>query len=128
MRESSGNVERHTEPLHKSHRPCGALRRLQAVSLGHDVVALVRDAQAASRRRTVQRRNLSGLRFLRRFRLAGAVEGDRLANERLEGGLVHFFSFVDVDRAAYVAVETRVEETARILQSRALGEGELDGL
>src|SRR5437763_15010858 len=62
--------------------------------------------------------------FLRRFRLARAVEGDRLANERLEGGLVNFFSFVDVDRAAYVSVETRVEETCRIVQRRALGEGQ----
>src|SRR5258708_1894774 len=70
-------------------------------------------------------RNPSGLRFLRRFRLARTVEGDRLANERLEGGLVDFFSFVDVDRAAYVSVETRVEETGRILQRRALGEGKL---
>jgi len=37
-----------------------------------------------------------GLRFLRRSRLARAVEGDRLANERLEGGLVNFFSFVEL--------------------------------
>src|SRR6267142_3332365 len=66
-----------------------------------------------------------GLRFLRTFRLAGTVEGDRLANERLEGGLVNVFSFVDVDRAAYVAVEARVEETGRIFQRRALGEGQL---
>src|SRR5204862_2230220 len=65
------------------------------------------------------------LRFPRRFRLARNVEGDRLANERLEGGLVNFFSFVDVDRAACVSVETRVEETGRILQRRALGEGKL---
>src|SRR5438105_1737148 len=73
----------------------------------------------------VQGRNPLGLRFLRRFRLARTVEGDRLANERLEGGLVNFFAFVDVDRAAYVSVETRVEETGRILQRRALGEGKL---
>src|SRR6266480_5043836 len=66
-----------------------------------------------------------GHRFLRRFRLARTVEGDRLANERLEGGLVNFFSFVDVDRAACVSVETRVEEAGRILQRRALGEGKL---
>src|SRR5437773_5700752 len=70
-------------------------------------------------------RNPLGLRFLRRFRLARTVEGDRLANERLEGGLVNFFSFVDVDRAACVSVETRVEETGRILQRRAFGEGKL---
>src|SRR3979409_2713317 len=73
----------------------------------------------------VQGRNPLGLRFLRRFRLARTVEGDRLANERLEGGLVNFLSFVDVDRAAYVSVETRVEETGRVLQRRALGEGKL---
>jgi len=48
------------------------------------------------------------------------LKGDRLANERLEGGLVNFFSFVDVDRAACVSVETRVEEAGRILQRRAL--------
>ena len=42
-----------------------------------------------------------GLRFLRRFRLARTVEGDRLTNERLEGGRVNFFSFVDVDRRAF---------------------------
>src|SRR5258708_40042298 len=75
----------------------------------------------------VQGRNPLGLRFLRRFRLARTVEGDRLANERLEGGLVNFFSFVDVDRAAYVSIETRVEETGRIVQRRALGEGKLHG-
>src|SRR5579862_6195345 len=73
-------------------------------------------------------RNPSGLRFFRRFRLARTVEGDRLANERLEGGPVHFFSFVDVDRAARVAVETCVEETGRILQRRALGEGKLHNI
>jgi hypothetical protein len=56
-----------------------------------------------------------GLLFLRRFRLTRTVEGNRLANKRLEGGLVNFFSFVNVDRAARVSVETRVEETGRIL-------------
>jgi len=38
-------------------------------------------------------RNHLGLRFLRRFGLTGTVQGDRLANERFEGGLVNFFSF-----------------------------------
>src|SRR5271155_2585995 len=76
----------------------------------------------------VQGWNLLGLRFLRRFRLDRAVEGGRLANERLEGGLVNLFSFVDVDRAAYVPVETRVKETGRILQGRALGEGKFHDL
>src|SRR5438876_10335335 len=76
----------------------------------------------------VQGRNPLGLRFLRRFRLARAVEGDGLANERLEGGRVNFFPFMDVDRAAYVSLETRVEETGRILQERAPGEGKLHGI
>src|SRR5258708_6616330 len=65
---------------------------------------------------------------LRRFRLAGSVEGDRLADEPLEGGRVDFFTFVDVDRAANVSVETRVEETGRVLQRSALGEGKLHHL
>src|SRR5712691_4142196 len=78
-------------------------------------------------REPVQRRNPLGLRFLRGFRLARTVECGRLANERLEGGLVNFFSFVDVDCAACVSVETRVKETGRILQRRALGEGKQIG-
>src|SRR5882672_140158 len=73
----------------------------------------------------LQRAAPLGLCFLRRFRLAGGVEGDGLANERLEGRLVNFFSFVDVDRAACVSVETRVEETGRIFERRAPGEGKL---
>src|SRR5450432_4340024 len=73
-------------------------------------------------RRFLRRLRLAGRRFLRRFRRAGlrllrgfrTVEGDRLANERLEGGLVDFSPFEDVDRATYVSFETRVEETGRI--------------
>src|SRR5712664_344559 len=82
----------------------------------------------AQGRRVSPGRNPLGLRFLRRFRLAGTVEGDRLANERLEGGLVDFFSFVDVDRAAHISIKTRIEETGRILQRGALGEGKLHDL
>jgi hypothetical protein len=33
----------------------------------------------------------------RRLRLAGFVEGDRLANERFERGLINLFSFVQAD-------------------------------
>src|SRR5205823_9144269 len=87
------------------------------------MVRLLFESNFAPRRRLAC---ILGLRFLRRFRLAGTVEGYRLANERLEGGLVNFFSFVDVNCAAYVSVETRrVEETGRILQRRALGDGKL---
>lgn len=56
--------------------------------------------------------NPSGLRLLRRLRLASTIERDRLENERLDGGLVNLFSFMDVDRAAHVSVEARVEEQA----------------
>src|SRR6266480_2884274 len=49
MCESSGTVERHNDPCHRSHRPCGARRRLQVGVIGHDAVAMVRDVQAASR-------------------------------------------------------------------------------
>ena len=69
------------------------------------------------------KRNTSGFSFLRRFRLARTVEGDGLANERLEGGLVNFFTFVDANRATNVAVETRVEEKRGMLQRRAHREG-----
>src|SRR5580658_11089896 len=66
-----------------------------------------------------------GLRLLRSFRLGGTVEVDRRANERFEGGLVDLFSLVDVDRAAYVALEARIEQTGWILQRRPLGERQL---
>src|SRR5204862_6327627 len=103
-------------------RPIDSLRRSTQHTVepddvcGHDYFAsrCVCDALRLSRART--------------FRLARTVEGDRLANERLEGGLVNFFSFVDVDRAAYVSVEARVEETGRILQRCAPGEGKLHGV
>src|SRR5690349_4453521 len=45
----------------------------------------------------------SALGRLLRLRL-GAVERDRLADERLEGGGVHLFAFLDVDRAAGAAL------------------------
>jgi Predicted nucleoside-diphosphate-sugar epimerases len=47
---SSGNVERHNDPRHSSHRPCGGAVVCRLASLGHDVVAMVREIQAASRR------------------------------------------------------------------------------
>ena len=43
-------MERHNDPCHKSHRPCGRVVVCRLASLGHDVVAMVRDVQAASRR------------------------------------------------------------------------------
>jgi hypothetical protein len=61
----------------------------------------------------------------RRPSLAGPVEGDRFADERFERGLVNVFSFVDVDRTAYVSVETRIEETGGVPQSRPFRERQL---
>src|SRR5271168_637166 len=69
-----------------------------------------------------------GLNFLRGFRLGGTVEDDGLANERLEGGGVNLFSFMDVYRAAYVSFEAGVEEAGGIFQRCAFGEGELDDI
>jgi phosphate uptake regulator len=50
MCESSRNVERHNDPRHTSHLPCRRAVVCSLASLGHDVVAMVRDVQAASRR------------------------------------------------------------------------------
>ena len=55
-----------------------------------------------------------------------AVDREDVADPEVGG--VDLFSFVDVDRAAYVSVEARVEETRRILQGRAFGEGKLHGI
>jgi len=52
MYESSGNVEGYIDHPNKSHRPCGDAAVCRLASLGHDVVAMVRDIQVASRRLT----------------------------------------------------------------------------
>src|SRR5262245_15508720 len=65
---------------------------------------------------------------IRSPRLARLVERDRLPNERFECGFVDLFSFADVDRAASVSVQARVEETGRILQRRTFGEGQFHGI
>lgn len=46
-----------------------------------------------------------------------------MTNQPLNRDIVNFFSLVNVDPSAHLSVETRVEETRRILQSRALDEG-----
>src|SRR2546423_3804354 len=90
-----------------------------------EVTAYISAGRCATWTTTQVRSGMCSRDVLRRFRLASTVEGDRLANERLEGGRVNVFSVVDVDRAAYVSVETRVEEMGRILQRRALGKRKL---
>src|SRR5437667_9631578 len=63
-----------------------------------------------------------------RLRLPGLVEVDRLADERFDGGRVDFLTLLNVDRAPHVALEARVEQAGRVLQRRALREGELHDL
>src|SRR5690606_38916492 len=56
------------------------------------------------------------------------VERSRGANQRLERALVELVALVDVDRAAHLTLEARVEELRWIGKRRALRERELDGL
>src|SRR5262249_15932512 len=104
------------------------VRRLRSLTTSSDPESRCRASRFAWSRGGTPAPESSGLRFPRRFRLSEIVEGDCLANKLLEGGRVHFFSFVDVDRAAHVSLETRVEETGRIFERRAFCEGELHGV
>src|SRR5262245_5386447 len=54
------------------------------------------------------------------------VEGDRVADEGLEGLLVVRLALVEVDGAAGVAAEAGVEQAGGVVQRRALGERQLD--
>src|SRR4051812_9870173 len=56
---------------------------------------------------------------------ARRVQRDGGANQRLQRLRVDLVALVDVDRAPRVALEARVEELRRIVQRRALREGEL---
>src|SRR6516164_10785568 len=63
------------------------------------------------------------------FGLASASRGVQshcVADESLEGGVVHFFAFVQVDGTPDVAVKAGVEELRRIPQLSTLGECQLD--
>src|SRR5262245_54581647 len=53
------------------------------------------------------------------------VQRHRGLDQRLERVRVHRLSLVDIDRAADVSVQARIEQLARVLQGRALGEGQL---
>src|SRR6185437_6806205 len=58
--------------------------------------------------------------------LGGSVEGDRLADECLEGGFDQFIAFLEIDGAPRVAFEARIEQALGVLELGAFGEGELD--
>src|SRR3546814_13323168 len=58
--------------------------------------------------------------------LSGAIEIDRRTDERFQRLLVDRVAFMDIDRAADVAVEARMEQPGRIGSRRARGEGHLD--
>src|SRR5688500_717651 len=60
--------------------------------------------------------------------MSAPVQRDGFADERLERRGVDRVGFAEVDRAAGVALETRVEEALRVLEARALEESQLDGL
>src|SRR5690349_15624758 len=64
----------------------------------------------------------------RRIRLPGlcAVQGDRGADQRLEGALIEVITLVDIDRAPGVTFKAGVEQFCRVLELGALGERELD--
>src|SRR5262245_14894935 len=94
-----------------------------ALGMGDTLVSAY--AMSSEKNRTSDPNGFLGLRSPRSLRLLGTVEGDRLANERFEGGCINLFPFADVDRASCASLETRVEETGRILQRRALEEGQL---
>src|SRR4051812_1528632 len=75
--------------------------------------------------KTVALRRLGEPKTTSRAPLFATVERDCFANQRLECRCVDLLVFVDVDRAARVSLETRVEETRRVLQAGAFGESEL---
>src|SRR3546814_8511839 len=58
--------------------------------------------------------------------LSGAIEIDRRTDERFQRLLVDRVAFMDIDRAAAVAVEARLEQPGRIGARSALGAGHLD--
>src|SRR5688572_21628246 len=55
----------------------------------------------------------------------GLVGRDRFLHQRLERRLVDLLAFADVEAAPHVALEARGEELLRVLERRALREGEL---
>lgn len=56
------------------------------------------------------------------------IVGDGGANEIPEGGFVEGITFVEIDRAANVAIEACVEEMGGVRESGTFGEGKFDGL
>src|SRR3954468_1955838 len=70
--------------------------------------------------------------LLARLRLAllrlARVQRHGRSNQLLEGADVHALALVDVDGAADVSVQARVEEAGGVLQGGAMGEGQLHDL
>jgi hypothetical protein len=59
---------------------------------------------------------------------ACTVEHDRFVHERLERRRVHRFTFGNINGAAYVSVQARVEKSRWVFESRAFREGEFHRL
>ena len=70
-------------------------------------------------------RRRGGLRFGLRFVVGLEIEIERhcCADEILQGCLVDFFAFVDVDGAPDISLEAGVEQTRGVLQRSSLGKG-----
>lgn len=66
-----------------------------------------------------------GFRFFFGFRLTQTVEGVRLAEESLKRVRVYLLALRNIDGAPGVAFQAGVEQSRRVLQRSALGEGHL---
>ena len=67
-----------------------------------------------------------GLRLGLLVGLALEIERHCSADEILQGRLINFVAFVDVDGAADISIEAGVEETGGVRQCGSPREGELD--
>src|SRR5581483_9329277 len=80
-----------------------------------------RAARVADTSRPLASRSRLRSRFLDPQRIVG----DGLFKELLEGALVEFVAFENVDGAPLIALEPRIEELCRVLEGRAAIEGDL---
>src|SRR5262249_55197051 len=85
-----------------------------------------REARPSEAPRGGARRSAQSLRLCSPAQPLLLIQRDRFLDEALQRSLVDLLVLSDVDRAPDLALEARVEEPLRILQRRALEEGQLD--